>query len=226
MIRQLGHRYWPCFHSCITRVDIKPQANDRLASCKFISEFIDGTDDHPAMFTPSIRAWLSPPELPYVRSLLALSSESCFRVACSPRFLADYGILPRSSRQIEAIGEKRVEGRQRTRRVCAGYRFPAAMSQRCFSVRTVIASLAGPAFSIGLPQPPRQEHAIAVDLWPSRDRQSLNHALSFCRTQQCGPWFESTATLPPMARRPPRRQNSVESGNVRSFGRQVTARTG
>jgi len=29
-----------------------------------------------------------------------------------------------------------------------------------------------------------------------------------------------------MARRLPRRQNSVESGNVRSFGRQVTARTG
>lgn len=134
--------------------------------------------------------------------------------------------MPRSSRQIEAIGEKGVEGRQRTRRVCAGYRFPAAMSQRCFSVRTVIASLAGPAFSIGLPQPPRQEHAIAVDLWPSRDRHRLNHALSSCRTQQCDPWFESTATLPPMARRLPRCQNSVESGNVRSFGRQVTARTG
>src|SRR4029077_1128904 len=75
MIRQLGHRYWPSFHPCITRVDIKPQANDRLPSCKFISEFINGTDDHPAMFTPSIRAWLSPPELPYVRSSLALSSD-------------------------------------------------------------------------------------------------------------------------------------------------------
>src|SRR6266699_1122894 len=75
MIRQLGHRYWPCFHPCITRVDIKLQADDRLTSCKFISEFIDGTDDHPAMFTLSIRAWLSPPELPYVRSLLALSSD-------------------------------------------------------------------------------------------------------------------------------------------------------
>src|SRR5438128_4528626 len=69
MIRQLGHRYWPCFHPCITRVDIKPQTDDRLTSCKFISEFIDGTDYHPAMFTLSIRAWLSPPELPYVRSL-------------------------------------------------------------------------------------------------------------------------------------------------------------
>src|SRR5207302_1571039 len=127
MIRQLGHRYWPCFHPCITRVDIKPQTDDRLTSCKFISEFIDGTDDHPAMFTLSIRAWLSPPELPYVRSLLALSSDHAS--ACSPRFLADYSILRRSSRQIEAIGERGVEGRQRIRKVRAGYRFPAAKFQ-------------------------------------------------------------------------------------------------
>src|SRR5207302_2803820 len=35
-----------------------------------------------------------------------------------------------------------------------------------------------------------------------------------------------TARLPPTARRPPRRQHIVGSGNVRSFGRQVMAHTG
>src|SRR5207247_11232389 len=79
---------------------------------------------------------LSLSTLPPIRPVLVGAQfGSCFRVACSPRFLADYSILRRSSRQIEAIGERGVEGRQRIRKVRAGYRFPAAKSSRVSRVK-------------------------------------------------------------------------------------------